>query len=154
MYPVIPCISNIYLTLGINGQAGHRDLYARVLPGQFDGTQNLNHCSGRFIGRTPLMEACRKRFETVVEGLLAAGADLRARDARGRDVWEYMDQAGGDVSMLLWTINSADTERRERLRASTVRNLRAYVKNGIVVVHYELTARRLDHATVVVEEAL
>jgi hypothetical protein len=99
---------------------------------------DVNYCEDD--GRTPLMEACRKRFETVVEGLLAYGADLRARDAVGRDVWDYLDEGRGDVSTVLWAINSADTARRERLEASTVKNLRAYLKNGIVVVHYDLEA--------------
>lgn len=91
-------------------------------------------------GCTALMVACKKVFETVADELIQAGADIEAVDANNRTVWDYLKSAKGDVSMLLWALNKADRERKEQLRPATVQNLRAFQKDGVIVVRYDLVS--------------
>jgi hypothetical protein len=88
-------------------------------------------------GRTPLMEACRKRFETVAALLLDAGASLEPVDAVGRTARDYVDQAGGDTAALSWIVERARLDREPPCR---VRNLKASMRGGTVVVTYDLEA--------------
>ena len=85
-------------------------------------------------GRTPLMEACLKNFESTAWILLKAGANPFLTDRFGLSAFEYAKNARGDSETITWLIEKA----REDQATFTVRNIRLRIQCDAVYVYYDL----------------
>lgn len=85
-------------------------------------------------GRTPLMEACLKNFESTAWILLKAGANPFLTDRFGLSAYEYAKNARGDRETITWLIEKA----REDQATFTVKNIRLRLQGDAVYVYYDL----------------
>ncbi len=93
-----------------------------------------------YKGKTLLMEAIAKRFETVTDLLLVNGADMYARDDEGRNAWDYVDMGTGEAEMITWILNNERRMRKEIRDLCKIQNLSAKMRDDCVVITYDLEA--------------
>jgi hypothetical protein len=119
------------LSLSDSNSASERDAF-RLSQLLVDKGADVNHSDVH--GRTPLMEAALKKFETVAWLLLKSGANTFAVDHMGLSALEFAKRTSKSDSTIVWLIESAQQKQAK----FTVTNLRLVVRGDSVIVYYDL----------------
>ncbi len=119
------------LTLADNDSTSERDAF-RLSQLLIDKGADVNHADVH--GRTPLMEAAVKKFETVAWLLLKSGANSFAVDHLGMNALEMAKRGNEENSTIVWLLDSAQQKQAN----FTVTNLRLVVRGSSVIVYYDL----------------
>ncbi|TAL17249.1 ankyrin repeat domain-containing protein [bacterium] len=119
------------LSLADSDSASERDVF-RLSQLLVDKGADVNHSDVH--GRTPLMEAALKKFETVAWLLLKSGANSFAIDRMGLSALEFAKRTSAADSTIVWLLESAQQKQAK----FTVTNLRLVVRGESVIVYYDL----------------
>lgn len=119
------------LTLADSDSTSERDAF-RLSQLLIDKGADVNHADVH--GRTALMEAALKKFETVAWLLLKSGANSFAVDHLGMNALEMAKRNNDENATIVWLLESAQQKQAK----FTVTNLRLVVRGASVIVYYDL----------------